>query len=42
MANIHEELILVDVEAENYEEVISKVGKILFDNGYVKDTYIDA
>lgn len=42
MANIHEELILVDVEAKNYEEAIRKVGKQLFDNGYVKDTYIDA
>ena len=42
MANVHEELILFDVEAENYEEVIRKVGKKLFDNGYVKDTYIDA
>ena len=42
MANIHEELILVGVEAENYEEAIRKVGKKLFDNGYVKDTYIDA
>ena len=42
MSNCHEELILVDVEANNYEEAIRKVGKRLFDNGYVKDTYIDA
>lgn len=42
MSNVHEELILVNVEAENYEEAIRKVGKRLFDNGYVKDTYIDA
>ena len=42
MGNIHEELIMVDVEAKNYEEAIRKVGKKLFDNGYVKDTYIDA
>lgn len=42
MSNVHEELILVDVEANNYEEAIRKVGKKLFDNGYVKDTYIDA
>lgn len=42
MSNCHEELIMVDVEASNYEEAIRKVGKRLFDNGYVKDTYIDA
>lgn len=27
MSNVHEELILVGVEAENYEEAIRKVGK---------------
>ena len=42
MGNIHEELIMVDVDAKDYEDAIRKVGKKLFDNGYVKDTYIDA
>ena len=42
MSNCHRELIMVDVEAKNYEEAIKKVGKKLYDNGYVKDTYIGA
>lgn len=42
MQACHEELIALNVEAENYEEAIRKVGALLYDNGYVKDTYIDA
>lgn len=42
MQSCHEELIAIGVEAENYEEAIHKVGALLYDNGYVKDTYVDA
>lgn len=42
MQSCHEELIAIGVEAENYEDAIRQVGKLLFDNGYVKDTYVDA
>ncbi|MDO4312062.1 MAG: PTS sugar transporter subunit IIA [Eubacteriales bacterium] len=42
MNSIFPELIAVDVEADSAEEAIRKVGQIFFDNGYVKDTYIDA
>lgn len=36
------ELIIRNVEAENAEEAIRKVGKLFYDAGFVKDTYIDA
>ena len=35
-------LILRDVEAANAEEAIRKVGQRFYDEGFVKDTYIDA
>ena len=42
MQSIFKELIATDVEAKNSEEVIRKVGKLFYDNGFVKDSYIDA
>lgn len=42
MQSCHEELIAISVEAEDYADAIHKVGKLLLDNGYVKETYIDA
>ena len=42
MNSIYPELIAVDVQAETSEEAIRKVGQIFLDNGFVKDTYIDA
>lgn len=42
MSAIFPELIAIDLEAENFEEAIKKGGKLFYDNGYVKDTYIDA
>lgn len=42
MQSIFKELIATDVEAQNSEEVIRKVGQLFYDNGFVKDTYIDA
>ena len=42
MQACNEELIILDVEAENYEEAIRKVSALLYDGGYVKDTYTDA
>ena len=42
MGSIHKELIVVDVEATDCVDAIHKVGALLYENGYVKDTYIDA
>lgn len=42
MQTVFPELIAVDVAAENSEEAIRKVGKLFHDNGFVKDTYVDA
>lgn len=39
---INRDLIIKDVEAQNSEEAIRKIGKLFLDAGYVKDTYIDA
>ncbi len=35
-------LVITDVDVDNYTEAIRLVGKKLFDNGYVKDSYVDA
>jgi PTS system galactitol-specific IIA component len=42
MAVIFRELINSSISAANSEDAIRKVGKLFFDNGYVKDTYVDA
>lgn len=39
---IDENLILVKESAKTREEIIKKLGQLLFDNGYVKDSYIQA
>jgi PTS system galactitol-specific IIA component len=38
----HEDLIALDLKASGSEEVISALGKLLYQNGYVEDTFIDA
>jgi len=38
----HRELILRQVKAKDAEEAIRKVGKVFFEAGYVKDSYIEA
>lgn len=42
MQSCYEDLVILDVEAENYEDAIRQVGALLYNGGYVKDTYIDA
>lgn len=42
MNSIFPELVAVDVEADSAEEAIRKVGQIFYDNGFVKESYIDA
>ncbi|MPW26134.1 PTS sugar transporter subunit IIA [Alkalibaculum sp. M08DMB] len=42
MGMIVKELIDVSLDANDSEDAIKKVGKILFDQGYVKNTYINA
>ncbi len=42
VANINESCILFLEEAENKKEVISRLSKLLFENGYVKETYEQA
>lgn len=42
MQSCHEELIAIGVEATDYADAIHQVGALLLENGYVKDTYIDA
>lgn len=42
MQTVYDDLILVDVDARDAEDAIRKVGKHLFDGGFVKDTYVDA
>jgi PTS system galactitol-specific IIA component len=39
---IDEKLILVKESAGSSEDIIKKLGKLLFDNGFVKDTYTQA
>ena len=39
---IYPELIASSITAENADDAIRQVGKIFLDNGFVKDTYIDA
>lgn len=39
---IDESLILVKEPAETREEIIKKLGKLLFNNGFVKDSYTQA
>lgn len=36
------ELILMDIDAKDAEDVIRKVGQRFYEQGFVKDTYIDA
>lgn len=42
MQTVFPELIATGVEAVNAEEAIRTVGKLFYENGFVKDTYIDA
>lgn len=42
MSVIFNELINSFVSVTNCEDAIRKTGKILYDNGFVKDTYVDA
>jgi PTS system galactitol-specific IIA component len=39
---IDEKLILVNVTVKDKEEIIRKLGELLFSNGFVKDTYTQA
>ena len=39
---IHRELIAVGIDAKDSEDAIRQVGKLFEENGYVKDTYVDA
>ncbi len=39
---IHEDIILLGVDATDREDAIRQLGKVMFDKGYVKDTYVDA
>jgi len=39
---LHEKLIVTNLEAENANNAIAKLAKVLFDNGYVKESYIKA
>ncbi|CUH97496.1 hypothetical protein P22_3627 [Propionispora sp. 2/2-37] len=39
---LHEELVLLDYEAEGNEDLIRKLSAILHDKGYVKDSYAQA
>jgi PTS system galactitol-specific IIA component len=41
-ALIPPEFVLVGIEAEDKKEVINQLGSLLKENGYVKDSYIDA
>lgn len=42
MSLLHEELVLLDYEAEGNEDLIRKLAVILKDRGYVKDSYAQA
>lgn len=42
MKSCYRELIAMDVDAKDYEEAIRKVGSLLYENNFVKNTYIDA
>ena len=37
-----EDLVVLGVDAEDAEDAIRQIGKLLYDGGYVKETYIDA
>lgn len=39
---ISEENVIINLEAETYQEVIQRLGAILFQNGFVKDSYVQA
>ena len=39
---IFRELIMSDVDAKDSEDAIRQVGRLFLENGFVKDTYIDA
>jgi len=39
---ISEDNVIVSLEAETYKDVIKSLGTVLFENGFVKDTYIQA
>ena len=39
---ISEENVIIDLKAKTYQEVIQELGTLLFINGFVKDTYIQA
>ena len=38
----HRELVLLKMQASKSEEVIAQLGSLLYQNGYVKDTYLPA
>lgn len=42
MAIVFKELVKASMTAVDSQDVIRQAGKILFDNGFVKDTYVDA
>lgn len=42
MAVVFKELIRSSILAEDSEDAIRQVGKVLFEAGFVKDTYVDA
>lgn len=37
---INKENMIINLDANTYQEVIQRVGTILFENGFVKDTYV--
>ena len=39
---INEENMIINLDANSYQEVIQRMGTVLFENGFVKDTYIQA
>jgi len=42
MGIVYKELVCSKLKAKDKEDCLRKIGKILYDNGFVKDTYIDA
>lgn len=39
---LREELVFFDIKAENRVELLRKLASLLYENGYVKESYIDA
>ncbi len=39
---LKEPLIFIEVEADNYQEVMEKVGTVFIEEGYCKDSYVEA